>query len=89
MILVVNDDAEIGTLLARHLPGKVCLAQTAATRRETEARRIAPLLDLVVRDVMLPDGPGLEIGADDYFVRPFNPRELVARILISRRPYCR
>lgn len=89
MIPVVDDDAEIGTLLVRYLPGQECQEQTAATRRETEARRIAPLLDLVMRDVMLPDGPGLEIGADDYFVRPFNPRELVARILISRRPYCR
>ncbi|WP_283178907.1 hypothetical protein [Gemmobacter sp. 24YEA27] len=80
MIPVVDDDAEIRTLLARHLPGKVCLAQTAATRRETEARRIAPRLDLVMRDMMLPDAPGLEIGADDYLGNPFIPRDLVARI---------
>lgn len=31
-------------------------------------------------DMMLPDGPGLEIGADDYLGNPFIPREFVARI---------
>lgn len=64
----------------RYLPGQECQEQTAATRRETEARRIAPRLDLVMLDMMLPDGPGLEIGADDYLGNPFIPREFVARI---------
>jgi DNA-binding response OmpR family regulator len=29
---------------------------------------------------------GLELGADDYLTKPFNPRELLARIRAILRP---
>ena len=39
-----------------------------------------PVLMLTARDDDLDKIAGLEVGADDYLTKPFNPRELVARI---------
>lgn len=39
-----------------------------------------PILMLTARDEDIDKIVGLEIGADDYLTKPFNPRELVARI---------
>jgi len=110
-ILIVDDDPEIRTLLARYLSGQGFRISVAADRRECESRIADGNPDLIVLDVMLPDGSGLdicrdlqqrrprvpvilltalkedvdriiglELGADDYLGKPFNPRELVARI---------
>jgi len=110
-ILIVDDDPEIRSLLARYLGSQGFRVSAASSRAECEARLSAGEPDLVVLDVMLPDGSGLdicrglqergrrtpvilltalkedvdriiglEIGADDYLGKPFNPRELVARI---------
>lgn len=110
-VLVVDDDAEIRSLLARYLGGQGFRVTTAQDRRECLARVADARPDLIVLDVMLPDGTGLEIcrslqdqrprvpvilltalkedvdrivgleiGADDYLGKPFNPRELTARI---------
>lgn len=53
-------------------------------------RRIAPSLPVLVLSAKGEDIDriiGLEIGADDYLAKPFNPRELVARIraILRRR----
>ena len=110
-ILVVDDDAEIRSLLARYLATQGFRVSVAADRRECLARIADQRPDLIVLDVLLPDGSGLEIcramqdtrprvpvilltalkeevdrivgleiGADDYLGKPFNPRELTARI---------
>ncbi|MCO5161137.1 MAG: response regulator [Mesorhizobium sp.] len=110
-ILIVDDDPEIRSLLARYLGGQGFRVSAASNRAECESRLTISEPDLVVLDVMLPDGSGLdicrglqerrprtpvilltalkedvdrivglEIGADDYLGKPFNPRELVARI---------
>ena len=45
--------------------------------RETSA---IPVLFLTARGEVVDRILGLEFGADDYMVKPFNPRELIARI---------
>lgn len=110
-ILIVDDDPEIRKLLARYLGEQGFRVSVAADKSECGKLTADNLPDLIVLDVMLPDGSGLEIcrelssrrssvpiilltalkedvdriiglelGADDYLGKPFNPRELVARI---------
>lgn len=110
-ILVVDDDMEIRRLLSRYLSEQGFRVAAAGSRLHCEQMLADNRFDLVVLDVMLPDGSGLdicralrsrdartsiilvtalkeevdriiglELGADDYMGKPFNPRELVARI---------
>jgi two-component system response regulator RegX3 len=109
-VLVVEDEAAISEPLAGHLTREGFDPEIAATlAAATEAFQRNPP-DLVLLDVMLPDGDGrdlcrdirkgsdvpiimltargeevdrivgLELGADDYVVKPFSAGELVARI---------
>ena len=48
--------------------------------RKLRARSDLPILMLTARDDDIDKIVGLELGADDYLTKPFNPRELVARI---------
>ena len=110
-ILVTDDDPEIRKLLARYIESQGFSVPLAASCHELHERLATHQIDLIVLDVMLPDGSGLdlcrdlraqrsnvpiilltalkedvdriiglEIGADDYLGKPFNPRELIARI---------
>jgi DNA-binding response OmpR family regulator len=109
-ILVVEDEQAIAEPLAENLQREGFNAEVATTLAEgREAYRRDPP-DLILLDVMLPDGDGrdlcrdirkesdipiviltargeevdrvvgLELGADDYVVKPFSARELTARI---------
>ena len=109
-VLVVEDESAISEPLAGHLVREGFepeLAESLADARDAFQRN-AP--DVILLDVMLPDGDGrdlcreirkgsdvpiimltargeevdrivgLELGADDYVVKPFSAGELVARI---------
>lgn len=48
--------------------------------RRIRQRRDVPILMLTAREEDVDKIIGLEVGADDYMTKPFNPRELVARV---------
>src|ERR1017187_3283062 len=48
--------------------------------RNLRAKSDIPILMLTARGETMDRVIGLEVGADDYIVKPFEPRELVARI---------
>ena len=48
--------------------------------KEVRAASNVPIIMLTARDDDVDKIVGLELGADDYLTKPFNPRELVARV---------
>ncbi|HET7235283.1 MAG TPA: response regulator transcription factor [Actinomycetota bacterium] len=109
-ILVVEDEEAISEPLAESLEREGFAAEVAGTVELARAALGREAPDLILLDVMLPDGDGrdlareirkdsdvpivmltargeeidrvvgLELGADDYVVKPFSSRELTARI---------
>jgi DNA-binding response OmpR family regulator len=61
------------------LPDGDGLQLTRELRADTRTRRL-PLLMLTARGEPMDRIVGLEVGADDYLPKPFEPRELLARI---------
>ena len=115
-VLIVEDDAGIATGLAATLRGSgYAVDVTATLALASAALRVEPF-DLVLLDLSLPDGDGLDWlrqvrrtgsvmpvlimtardalpdrvagldeGADDYVVKPFEPEELLARMRVALR----
>jgi two-component system phosphate regulon response regulator PhoB len=61
------------------LPGKSGLVLTRKLRGERRTRRL-PIIILTARGEEADRVAGLEGGADDYIVKPFSPKELMARV---------
>jgi len=109
-ILVVDDDAQIRSLLSEYLAENGLRVSTASNGPEMSQILSERTIDLVILDLRLKDEDGmaiarslrerlsipvimltgvreeadrvmgLELGADDYVMKPFSPRELLARI---------
>jgi DNA-binding response OmpR family regulator len=107
-VLIVDDEPAIRESLAFALQREGFVIAEAGTLKEARAR--AGQADLVLLDLVLPDGNGLEflralraksdvpvivltsrdeetdrvvgleMGADDYVLKPFSPREVAARV---------
>jgi two-component system phosphate regulon response regulator OmpR len=94
-VRAVSDATEMNRQLARErydlmildlmLPGEDGLS---VCRRLRGAGDNMPIIMLTAKGDEVDRIVGLEIGADDYLPKPFNPRELVARIqaVMRRRP---
>src|SRR5215470_9740446 len=55
--------------------------------RKIRADSDLPIIMLTARDDDVDKIVGLELGADDYMTKPFNPRELLARVKAVLRRY--
>jgi DNA-binding response OmpR family regulator len=67
-------------LLDVNLPGTPQLQDGFAICRQIRKESDIPIILLTVRGEEQDIVHGLEIGADDYILKPFSPRQLVARI---------
>jgi two-component system phosphate regulon response regulator OmpR len=85
--LLLPDTRQLDAYLERYQPHLIVLDLMmpgedglAACRRLRAAGEARPIIMLTARDEPVDRVIGLEMGADDYVGKPFDPRELVARI---------
>lgn len=80
--LTVNNDLIILDVMLPQRNGWSVLAELRKARKET------PVLFLTARDAVCEKVKGLELGADDYLVKPFDFAELLARVrtILRRGP---
>ena len=73
---VILEDKPNLVVLDLMLPGMDGLEVCRRVRAESDV----PIIMLTARSDDIDKIVGLELGADDYLTKPFNPRELVARV---------
>ena len=116
-ILLVEDDEAIQKGLKYSLEQEKFVVELASDVKTAKDKLVKSEFNLIILDVMLPDGSGFELcrdikknmttpilfltakdeeqdvvngfdlGADDYVVKPFRPRELISRINNILRRY--
>jgi len=85
-VQTVNDGAQAINQIKREPPSLLVLDLMMPEMdgwevcRRVRAGSNLPILMLTARDDDIDKIVGLEMGADDYLTKPFNPRELVARV---------
>jgi DNA-binding response OmpR family regulator len=85
-VTAVADGEEMAQSLAQHRPELVILdlmlpgEDGFSLARRLRSNSAIPIIMLSARGEDIDRIIGLEIGADDYLAKPFNPRELLARI---------
>ena len=86
-VLLLPDTKQLDAYLERYQPHLVVLDLMmpgedglSACRRLRGRGETVPIIMLTARDEPVDRIVGLEMGADDYVGKPFDPRELVARI---------
>ncbi|MDR3190014.1 MAG: response regulator transcription factor [Lactobacillaceae bacterium] len=80
----INNEQPDLVLLDVMLPGKSGVEVTSELRMN---KNRVPVILVTALDDDVDKILGLEIGADDYITKPFNPREVIARIRSVMRRY--
>lgn len=73
---MIKDHQPALVILDLMLPGLDGFEVCRRTRQFSDV----PILMLTARDDDIDKIVGLEVGADDYLTKPFNPREMIARV---------
>ena len=85
-VSVAQDGVQLRGALAAEQPDLIVLdlmlpgEDGLSLCRDLRARSSLPVIMLTARREEIDRIIGIEMGADDYLVKPFNPRELLARI---------
>ena len=83
-----KEDKPDFVILDVNLPGTVDLQDGFAICRRIRSESDVPIILLTVRGEEKDIVYGLEAGADDYILKPFSPRQLVARVqAVMRRSH--
>src|SRR3984893_13043910 len=81
--LALAENVHDAVVLDLGLPKRTGLDVLGAMRRSGDGR---PVLILTARDAVADRVAGLDAGADDYVVKPFDLTELAARLRALSRP---
>jgi two-component system phosphate regulon response regulator OmpR len=94
-VMLAEDGKSVTRVMMRDTPDLIVLDLMmpgedglSICRRLRAANDLTPIIMLTAKGEDIDRIVGLEVGADDYLGKPFNPRELLARIhaVLRRRP---